>query len=127
MFHLLKAKLSQKRSVFADPIDPLSDQPEFEADLESIFCETLPGGEDLSGDSANIRVDGNQSQCMDCGKTFSARNSALRHWLTSHRPVPLARRECPVCGKSLKEIYTLRGHLRKIHGITKPKKNWSIV
>lgn len=96
---------------------PLSDPIYY--DLDVLLDET----EDVEIEPQVEKLPNLRARCLDCGKVFDHRNNAYRHWNSLHRPVPMKKRVCSLCGTVLKDIYVLKNHLRKSHGITKPKGN----
>ena len=68
----------------------------------------LPGG------------NGDEGQCLECGKRFNQFSSARRHHALVHRPPTPGRAPvvtCHICHSVLRNKQYLRDHLRKVHGI----------
>jgi len=52
--------------------------------------------------------------CLNCGRSFSRKDSLRRHWLDVHMGVK--NHECPVCHKKFAQRVVMRIHQAQVHG-----------
>jgi len=79
-------------------------------------AEESGGGKDDEAPPQGIMKSQGGFVCLNCGRKFSVKSNADRHFKTQHLPVPTAK--CHVCLKTFKNAVQRNMHRTKVHGIT---------
>jgi len=78
--------------------------------------EESQGGKEEEELANNIIVQDNEHVCLKCGKSFSQKSNARKHYRVQH--LEQIKAKCPVCGKMLRNKVSRKYHLSEKHGIS---------